>query len=381
MINNNVKKGPEKYFEKIKSMDWVLLLCISALALVGFVMQYSVAGGSFFPWALQQGLRYIFAVFLMIAIAVVDIRFWYRWAWVFFAVSVGLLFVVELFGYVGMGAKRWIDLKVFKLQPSELVKIFVIVVLARYYTSISLYKISSLRSMCILGLILIIPAGLVYRQPDLGTAILIMAGGLSVAFMAGLSWRWIIPGITLVVASVPFIWSVVLRPYQQKRILTFLNPESDPLGKGYHIMQSKIAIGSGGMTGQGLMQGRQTQLGFLPEKHTDFIFTVIAEELGFIGSSVVLMLILFILFKIFVISHNVYSSFAKLVVMGMGTTFFLYVIINIGMVMGLFPVVGVPLPLVSYGGTVMITIMVGFGFIQNMWVHRTVENPSTEVEN
>ncbi len=365
---------------KIKDIDWVLFMCVFLLATVGFVMQFSVAGGSFTPWAIKHGIRFLLAILLMFTIAIIDIRFWYKWAWIFFAFSILLLIYVEFFGHIGMGAKRWIDLKVFKLQPSELVKIFLILALAKYYTSISQYKISSFKSVFFMLVVLLIPAGLVYRQPDLGTAILIILGGLSVAFLAGLSWKWILSGISLIALVVPSVLSLVLRPYQQKRITTFLDPESDPLGKGYHIIQSKIAIGSGGMTGQGLVQGRQTQLGFLPENHTDFIFTVIAEELGFIGSMSVLLLILFILYKILIISHNVYSAFAKLVVMGMGITFFLYVLINVGMVMGLFPVVGVPLPLISYGGTVMITTMVGFGFIQNMWVHRRIENPSVDIE-
>jgi len=365
---------------KIKDIDWILFTCVFLLATVGFVMQFSVAGGSFTPWAIKHGIRFLFGILLMLIIAIIDIRFWYKWAWAFFVLSILLLLYVEFFGYTGMGAKRWINLKIFKLQPSELVKIFSILALAKYYTSISQYRISSFKSVFFVLLVLLIPAGLVYRQPDLGTAILIVLGGMGVAFLAGLSWKWILTGISLIIFTIPFIWSLVLRPYQQKRIITFLNPESDPLGKGYHIIQSKIAIGSGGMVGQGLVQGRQTQLGFLPENHTDFIFTVIAEELGFIGSIFVLLLILFILYKILVISHSVYSAFAKLVVMGMGFTFFLYVLINVGMVMGLFPVVGVPLPLVSYGGTVMITIMVGFGFIQNMWVHRRIENPSVNIE-
>ena len=368
------------YLEKIKNIDWVLFISVSLLAMVGFLMQYSVAGADFSPWAIQHSIRYILAVFLMFAIAIIDIRFWYKWAWVLFGFSVFLLIVVELFGYVGMGAQRWIDLKVFKLQPSELTKIFIILALARYYSSISVYKISSLRSVLTLMIVLFIPAGLVYKQPDLGTAILLIAGGISVAFLAGLSWKWIISGIVSIMALIPLVWTVILRPYQQKRVLTFLDPESDPLGKGYHILQSKIAIGSGGMTGQGFAQGNQTQLGFLPEKHTDFIFTVIAEELGFVGGVAVLLLIFFILFKIYIIAQKVYSPFAKLVAMGIGTTFFLYVMINIGMVMGLFPVVGVPLPLVSYGGTVMITIMCAFGFVQNMWVHRTIEHPNIKLE-
>ena len=363
-------------FEKIKAIDWWLVLAICILAMVGTLTLYSVAGGSFYPWAVQHISRFLFAFVIMIIVAVIDIRLLYRYSWLFFAGSLFLLVIVELIGVVGMGAQRWIDLKVFKLQPSEIMKIALILVLARFYSGLSKHHISSLPAVGVLILILVIPSYLVFRQPDLGTAILMVVGGLCVAFLAGLSWKWIVGGIVLLGSSIPFVWSVVLRPYQQKRILTFLNPEDDPLGKGYHILQSKIAIGSGGFTGRGFMQGTQSNLGFLPEKHTDFIFAVVAEEFGFIGSVSLLCLVAFILFRIFVISQQISSVFGRLVAMGMGTTFFLYVLINVGMVMGLFPVVGVPFPLLSYGGTVMITIMVAFGFIQNMWVNKDMETPN-----
>jgi rod shape determining protein RodA len=357
-------------YQKLQNMDWVLVFLISVLACIGFAILYSVADGNLTPWASNQMVRFFVGFCLMIGIAIIDMGFWYRWSWLFFGLGVVLLLFVELFGSVGMGAQRWIDLRVVKLQPSELMKIASILAVARFFSSTSLQSASSWVNLLIIGIILLIPAGLVYRQPDLGTAILLLAGGVSIVFISGVSWRWFAGGIGFLLAVIPFVWSLVLRPYQKRRVLTFLNPEQDSLGAGYHILQSQIAIGSGGLTGNGFMQGTQANLNFLPEKHTDFIFTVIAEDFGFIGAVAVLFLIMIILVKILFITLNVRSKFAKLVAMGMGTTFFLYIIINVGMIMGLFPVVGVPFPFLSYGGTVIITMMAAFGFIQNIWVHR-----------
>ena len=360
--------------QKIFRIDWILVMLSCVLAFLGLSMLYSVSGGEFQPWALKQGLRYIFALLAMVIVAVIDIRIWHKATWAIFFVCLGLLLAVEIFGFAGMGAQRWIDLKFIKIQPSEVMKIAVILATARFYNGLSTQKVSSLWNIVRIIFLLLVPAYLVFRQPDLGTAILIVAGGVGVGFVAGISWRWFMAGGISLAIAIPLIWTIVLRPYQKKRVLTFLNPEADPLGNGYHIMQSKIAIGSGGLMGRGFMQGTQSNLDFLPEKHTDFIFSVIAEELGFLGAMSVLLLVLIILFKTMVIAMNSTSKFGKFVAMGMGITFFLYVFINTGMVMGLLPVVGVPFPLLSYGGTVMITTMVAFGFIQNVHIHRDIEN-------
>ena len=360
-------------FQKISEIDLVLVILLCVLSALGLSMLYSVSGGEFQPWALKQGLRYVLALCAMIVVAVIDIRAWYKATWVVFFACLALLLAVEMFGVVGMGAQRWIDLTFIKIQPSELMKIAVILATARFYNGLNIQQVSTVWNIVRIAFLLLVPAYLVFRQPDLGTSILIIAGGIGVGFVAGISWRWFIAGGASFVIIMPLIWSVVLRPYQKKRVLTFLNPEADPLGNGYHIIQSKIAIGSGGMTGRGFMQGTQSNLDFLPEKHTDFIFTVIAEELGFVGAVSVLMLVLIILFKTMIIAMNSASKFGKFIAMGMGITFFLYVFINTGMVMGLLPVVGVPFPLLSYGGTVMITIMVAFGFVQNVHIHRHIE--------
>ena len=360
-------------FQKIFEIDWVLVILLCMLSAVGLSMLYSVSGGEFEPWTLKQGLRYVLALCVMFFVAVIDIRVWYKATWGIFFACLVLLLAVEVFGVVGMGAKRWIDLKFMKVQPSELMKIAVILATAKFYNGLNTQQVSTLLNIVRVSFLLLVPAYLVFRQPDLGTAILIVAGGIGVGFVAGISWRWFIAGGASIAIIAPLIWSVVLRPYQKKRVLTFLNPEADPLGNGYHIIQSKIAIGSGGMMGRGFMQGTQSNLDFLPEKHTDFIFSVIAEELGFVGAVSVLLLVLLILFKTMVIAINSASKFGKFVAIGMGITFFLYVFINAGMVMGLLPVVGVPFPLLSYGGTVMMTIMAAFGLVQNVHIHRHIE--------
>lgn len=356
--------------DKLKSIDWVLYGAILLLASIGTMALYSVADGAMNPWAKQHIIRFIFASFLMIIVAVIPLRLWFKMAWVVYVGALILLLYVEFAGAVSMGAKRWIDLRVFNLQPSEVMKIALILVLSKFYSGLSFRQVSHPMYIMLAVLIIFIPVILVVRQPDLGTAILILIGGASMIVVAGISYRWILSGLVLVSATIPIAWLYILRPYQKKRIMTFLDPSIDTLGQGYHILQSKIAIGSGGFSGRGYIRGEQSQFGFLPEKHTDFIFSAIAEEFGFVGSVVILVLVLFILLRIFLIAFSVRAYYSKLLCIGMGVTFFLYVLINTGMVMGLFPVVGVPFPLLSYGGTVMLTIMIAFGFVQNAWVHK-----------
>ena len=368
----HVPSGPRK----ILFLNWPLALLLAAVASVGFLMLYSVAGGSFSPWAEPQMKRFAAGFVIMLFVAMVPIWFWRNLAVVAYAVSIALLIAVEFFGAVGMGAQRWIELGPLRLQPSELMKIGLVMILAAYYDWLPVKKTSRPLWVLIPVLIILFPTALVLNQPDLGTAILLLTAGGLLMFMAGVHWGYFavvlaaLGGlITAVFQSRGTDWQL-LKDYQFRRIDTFLDPSSDPLGAGYHITQSKIALGSGGWTGRGFMQGTQSRLNFLPEKHTDFIFTTLAEEFGFVGAFSLLGLYALIIF--FCISSALQNRdrFASLMTLGIATTFFLFFAVNMSMVMGLAPVVGVPLPLVSYGGSAMLILMLGFGLVQSAHVHR-----------
>jgi len=363
-------------WRKVLYLNWALVLLLAAVAGVGFLMLYSVAGGSFSPWAEPQIKRFALGMTAMFIVAFVPIWFWRNMAALAFALSLLLLLFVELFGTVGMGAQRWIDLGFMRLQPSELTKVTLVMMLAAYYDWLSLEKVSRpLYVMIPVGLILL-PTYLVLRQPDLGTALLLLAGGAAVMFAAGVHWLYFGAVFALGAGLVAAVflsrdtpWQL-LEGYQYRRIDTFLDPASDPLGAGYHITQSKIALGSGGWAGRGFMQGTQSRLNFLPEKHTDFIFTTLAEEFGFIGG--ISLLLLYALIIVFCVSSAIKNRdrFASLLTLGIAATFFLFFALNMSMVMGLAPVVGVPLPLVSYGGSAMLVLMVAFGLVQSAHIHR-----------
>ncbi len=374
-LENTVTQTPAG-LRKILYLNWPVVILLISVAGIGLLMLYSVAGGSFVPWAGPHMQRFAFGLGLMVFIAMVPIWFWRNIAVVAYLVSVLLLLAVEFFGAVGMGAQRWIDLGVIRLQPSELTKITLVMVLAAYYDWLPLARVS--RPLWVLlpvGLILL-PVGLVLRQPDLGTAVLLLAGGAFLMFVAGVHWAYFAAVIAAVAGLLMLLlqsrgtdWQL-LADYQYRRIDTFIDPASDPLGAGYHITQSKIALGSGGWTGRGFMQGTQSRLNFLPEKHTDFIFTTLAEEFGLVGG--VSLLGLYVLILIFCISTALGNRdrFASLVTLGVAATFFLFFAVNMSMVMGLAPVVGVPLPLVSYGGSAMLVLMIGFGLVQSAHVHK-----------
>lgn len=363
-------------FSKVLHLNWALIVLLSSVAGVGFLMLYSVAGGSFTPWAEPQIKRFLLGFTLMLIIAMVPIWFWRNIAGVAYGTSIILLLYVEFFGSVGMGAQRWIDLGFMRLQPSELMKIALVMLLAAYYDWLPLTRTSRPLWVAIPVFIILLPTMLVLRQPDLGTSLLLISGGGLIMFMAGVHWAYfaavIASGIGLIAAvfqSRGTEWQL-LKDYQFRRIDTFLNPASDPLGAGYHITQSKIALGSGGWTGRGFMQGTQSRLNFLPEKHTDFIFTTLAEEFGFIGAfSLLLLYVLIIIFCVASALSNK-NRFAALLTLGIAATFFLFFAVNMSMVMGLAPVVGVPLPLVSYGGSAMLILLLGFGLVQSAHVHR-----------
>lgn len=362
-------KGRRGIITKFAELNWFIIFLITSIASVGFVMLYSVAGGDLEPWAMRQMIRFAAGMVLMIAIALTSLRFWVQAAYPIYIGALVLLIGVEFIGVMGMGAQRWIDLGVIRLQPSEIMKIALVMALARYYHGITLRQALTLRSLVIPLVLIAAPAGLVLRQPDLGTAILITAGGIAIMFLAGVRlWLFLAGGLS-VLATIPVAWGF-LKDYQKDRIMTFLNPENDPLGAGYHIMQSKIALGSGGVYGKGFLLGTQSQLNFLPEKQTDFIFTMLAEEFGLLGGLGLLTLYALLIGYAILISLTIRSHFGRLLTMGLAFTFFLYVFINTAMVMGLIPVVGVPLPLVSYGGSAMFTLMIGFGLILSAALHR-----------
>ena len=363
-------------FSKFWHLNWALIVLVTTVAGIGFLMLYSVAGGSFSPWAEPQIKRFLLGFTLMLIVAMVPIWFWRNVSAVGYAVALILLIIVELFGAFRMGAQRWIDLGFMQLQPSELAKITVVMFIAAYYDWLPARKTSHPLWVAIPVIFILAPTILVLKQPDLGTAILLLTAGGAVMFLAGVHWAYFAAVITGAVGLVSAVfksrgtdWQLI-KDYQFRRIDTFLDPSSDPLGAGYHITQAKIAMGSGGWAGKGFMQGTQSRLNFLPEKHTDFIFNTLAEEFGFIGAiSLLLIYALIILFCLFA-ALNMKDRFSSLVTLGVAMTFFLFFSVNMAMVMGLAPVVGVPLPLVSYGGSAMLILLIGFGLIQSAHIHR-----------
>ena len=374
-LEYNVKTVPTG-IRKIFHLNWALVLLLTAASCTGFLMLYSVSGGSFSPWAEPQIKRFAMGIAVMLCVAMVPIWFWRNLSGLAYLISLALLAFVEFFGATGMGAQRWIDLGFMRLQPSELAKITVVMLLAAFYDWLPIQKTSKPQWVLVPVMIIVIPTIMVLNQPDLGTAILIMLAGGTVMFLAGVHFAYFASVIALGVGAVTAIfksrgteWQLI-KDYQFRRIDTFLDPASDPLGAGYHITQSKIALGSGGWTGRGYMQGTQSRLNFLPEKHTDFIFTTLAEEFGFIGG--ISLLTIYVLIILFCVSSAIKNKdrFSSLLIMGIAMTFFLFFSVNMSMVMGLAPVVGVPLPLVSYGGSAMLVLLLAFGLVQSAHVHR-----------
>jgi rod shape determining protein RodA len=370
-----LRRNPELTLgQKVWHLNWGLVLLICLLAAIGLAMLYSAASGAWEPWALRQAVRFAGGAVLMFAAALIDIRFWFRMSYPLYFAALALLVLVEVMGTIGMGAQRWINLGVIQLQPSEVMKIALVMALARYFHGVSFADIGRPTYLLVPLMLVAAPALLVLKQPDLGTAgMLLMVGG-ALFLVAGVRWwKFLLLGIAGG-GAVPVAWNF-LHDYQKKRVLTFLDPESDPLGSGYHILQSKIALGSGGIFGKGYLQGTQSHLNFLPEKQTDFIFTMLAEEWGMAGGLALLTLFLLVFVYGFAIAIRSRSQFGRLLAMGLTVNLFLYVFINIAMVMGLLPVVGVPLPLISYGGTVMLSTMIGFGLVLSVSVHRDVRIP------
>lgn len=357
--------------EKIWQINWGLVVLLALISGIGFAILYSAAGGRMEPWALKHIVRFGSCAVLMLVIALIDIRFWLRMAYGIYGAALVMLVAVDIMGVTGMGAQRWLDLYVIQIQPSELMKIGLVLALARYYHNLNVDSIGRMLPILPPLAMIAAPVGLVMIQPDLGTAMMLVFAGGAMLFVAGVRlWKFAL-AIIAVGGILPIAWGL-LHDYQRNRILTFIDPERDPLGAGYHIMQSKIALGSGGLFGKGYMAGTQAGLNFLPEKQTDFIFTMFAEEFGMIGALVLLTLFFCVLLYGYAIALRARTHFGRLVAMGVTITLFLYVFINIGMVMGMLPVVGIPLPLVSYGGTAMLTVLTSYGLLMSVYIHRDV---------
>lgn len=358
---------------KFGEIDWVFSLALFLIAGTGALMLFSIAGSSWDPWAAKHLGRFTFCFGLMVLLAMVDIRVWFALAYPVYAVGLLLLVAVEAVGDTRLGAQRWLSIGSFSFQPSEIMKLGIVLALARFYHGLPADRAKLSWSLLIPAAMLGAPVLLVAHQPDLGTAMLIAMTGGAIIVLAGLSWRIILGGLAAFATAVPPFVLFVMHEYQRQRVLTFLDPESDPSGSGYHIMQSMIALGSGGLLGKGYGLGSQSQLNFLPEKQTDFIFATLAEEFGFIGCVSVLALYAAVIFMGLRAAYVSHSHFGRLAAAGTMATFTLYVLINGAMVMGLAPVVGVPMPMLSYGGTVMLTVMIGFGLVMSVRVHRYAE--------
>jgi len=371
LIKEDYKK--KSILDKIKLINPFFISLIFIISSIGFLSLYSAAGGNIDPWASKQIIRFILGIICMFVVALVDIRTWLKLSYVAYLGAFALLLLVEIAGDIGMGAQRWIDLGFMRLQPSEIMKLGLVMALARYFTSTKRDSMKKISFLLPPTLMILMPVALVLKQPDLGTALILLSLGGAIFILCGLSFKLIGAGALATCGVLPFIWKYGLKDYQKDRVLTFLNPERDPLGAGYHIIQSKIAFGSGGFWGKGLLHGSQNYLNFLPEKQTDFIFTLFAEEWGFFGCCTVLFLYTLLLSYGYINSIFCQNIYGKLLAMGITINLFLYVFINIGMVTGILPVVGVPLPLFSYGGTVMLTTLISLGFLMNVSIHKDMK--------
>ena len=359
--------------EKLRALPWGLMLTVCCAVAIGLAMLYSAAKGNWDLWASRQASRFGIGVGIAIGVALIDTRYWFRYAYLIYFFCLCLLIGVEFLGVMGGGAQRWLVVFGLTLQPSEVMKIGIVLALARYFQTLSHEEIGSSWNLIIPVLLVLAPTILVMQQPDLGTGLILFVLAGVVLFLAGVRW-WVFiaaAGVAIVGSVLGWVYGLdLLKNYQRERILTFFDPNRDPTGAGYHIIQSKIAVGSGGLTGKGFMQGTQSQLDYLPEKQTDFIFTMLAEEQGLLGASIVILLYSIMLIYGHVIALNTRSQFARLLAGGITFNLFLYVFINIAMVIGLVPVVGVPLPLISYGGTALLALMLGFGLLMSVAIHR-----------
>ncbi|MDC6447786.1 rod shape-determining protein RodA [Alphaproteobacteria bacterium] len=352
-------------FKKIKNLNYLLIFILILISFIGAAGLYSAADGSYQPWASKHLIRFYAFLLLAIFISLIDIRLIYKYTYLLFIISLFLLISVEIIGVLGKGATRWIRIFGFNIQPSELVKITIILSLAKFYNDLKFENIKKISYLFFPFLILVTPFIFVVIQPDLGTSLSILILGAFILFLAGIRlWKFLF-GFIMTIISIPIILQFI-KPYQKDRIVSFLNPESDPLGRGYQLIQSKIALGSGGATGKGFLQGTQSYLEYLPEKQTDFIFTLIGEEFGFIGTIFIIFLFIILIAVCYFISIKCFNIFGRIIALGVASNIFIYVFMNIAMVSGLMPVVGIPLPLISYGGSVMLSIMISIGLVLNV---------------
>jgi rod shape determining protein RodA len=355
-------------FSNLKKINFLFLFIIIILSIIGFIALFSASNGNIEPWAKKHIIRFCICFLILIFISLININFWYKHAYNIFLLCLLLLATVEIIGSIGLGAKRWLHIFGVSIQPSELIKVAIILALSRYFHDLKISRIGKIQNSIIPLIIIIIPFLFVLFQPDLGTSIMILLLGLSIMFASGVRiWKFML-GFIVFLISMPFFWDSI-QPYQQKRVISFLNPELDPMGAGYHLIQSKIALGSGGVIGKGFLQGTQSYLDYLPEKQTDFIFTLIGEEFGFIGMIFILILFMLIIAISYYISFNSNNVFGKILSVGVSINIFLYVLLNTAMITGLMPIVGVPLPLISYGGTALLSIMISFGLLMNISVY------------
>ena len=351
--------------QKLKNLNYLLIFLLILLSFIGAAGLYSAADGSYEPWASRHLIRFYVFLLIAIVISIIDIKFIYKYCYLLFIISLLLLISVELIGVLGKGATRWIRIFGLSIQPSELVKITIILALAKFYNDIKFENVKKISYLFFPFLILIIPFIFVVIQPDLGTSLSIIMLGIFILFIVGIRlWKFIL-GFIATIISIPILLQFI-KPYQRERIISFLNPESDPLGQGYQLIQSKIALGSGGSTGKGFLQGTQSYLEYLPEKQTDFIFTLIGEEFGFLGTIFIICLFILLIAVCYFISIKCFHSFGKILALGVASNIFIYVFMNVAMVSGLMPVVGIPLPLISYGGSVMLSIMISMGLVLNV---------------
>ena len=368
MLNRYSFSNESSFFQKVKSFDFVLLFCILIIGIISSFSMYSTDGGEILYHTKSHIIRFTAFFIMMIFLSFINIRYWHATGYIFYFIILGLLIWASFFGITASGSQRWVNLGLINLQPSELMKIAIIICFAKFFHRVQLKNVNTLKNILFPIVILIIPIVLVISQPDLGTSILIALSGLVVLWLSGVNIKYFIySSLTLVIAA-PFVISF-LEPYQKRRILTFFDPEKDPLGAGYQIIQSKIAVGSGGLTGKGFLKGTQSYLEFLPEKHTDFIFTLFSEEFGFIGSVILLVLYAIVILRIIVIGSSSRSFFGRLFCYGFAASLFIYISVNMCMVLGLLPIVGSPLPIMSYGGSSMLATMIGVGLVMSTKIY------------